>query len=88
MKDVSMRRCPIGPEAASEMMRELNGAALLNGYRGMPPADCDQLATIISRLSIFVAEHADAVESLEINPLLVRGSEVYAADALLKVVSE
>ena len=81
--DVSLRRAPFGVETAREMIDELKGAALLTGARGRAPADLDALARAISRLSQFAAAHGDAIESVEMNPLLARPEGPLALDALI-----
>jgi acyl-CoA synthetase (NDP forming) len=83
MKDVSFRRAPFGPETAHEMIDEVQGAALLKGARGQPPADLDALAQAISRLSLFAAAHGDAIESVEMNPIRALPEGCLALDALI-----
>lgn len=85
LHDVSLRRAPFGPEEARAMIREIRGAALLDGARGRPPVDVDALAQALSDLSRFAAAHADTLETLDINPFLVRprGAGAIALDAVL-----
>ncbi len=83
LRDVSFRRAPFGPETARAMVDELKGSALLKGARGRPSTDLDALAGAISRLSLFAAAHGDAVESIEMNPLLARPEGPVALDALI-----
>ena len=83
LKDVSFRRAPFGPETAYQMIDELNGAALLKGARGQPPADLEALAQEISRLSLFAAFHGDALDSVEMNPLRAMPDGCLALDALI-----
>ena len=67
------------------MIQEIKGAALLNGFRGQPALDNDALADTLSRLSLLIADHADRIAEIDINPLFVRpaGQGVTAADALI-----
>ena len=65
------------------MIDELKGAPLLKGARGQPPADLDALAEAISRLSLFAAVHADAIESVEMNPVRALPNGCLALDALI-----
>lgn len=83
LRDTSFRRAPFGPETAREMIDELQGAAVLRGKRGRPAADLDALAEAISNLSLFAAANADALESVEINPLLALPDRCIALDALI-----
>lgn len=86
VKQVSVRVAPIGVDEARRMIDEVPAAkALLAGVRGRPPADIEALAEALARLSVYAAAHADSIESIDVNPLLVRakGSGVVAADALV-----
>ena len=67
------------------MIRELRGAAILEGARGQPPCDLDALASALARLSLFAAAKRAEVTSVDINPLLVRpkGQGAAALDALI-----
>ena len=58
---------------------------MLRGSRGKPAADEAALCDIIVRLSRFFAQHADLIEEIEVNPVIVRkhGGGAIAADALL-----
>ena len=48
-----------------------------------PRSDLDALDAALSRLSRFAAANADAIESLDINPFLVRPEGALALDAVL-----
>ncbi len=85
LKDVTRRFAPFDVAAAREMINEIKGAALLHGFRGQPALDVDALADTLSRLSWLIADHADRIAEIDINPLFVRpaGQGVIAADALV-----
>jgi acyl-CoA synthetase (NDP forming) len=84
-KDVSFRVAPFGMDEARAMIDEVKGRVLLTGLRGQPAADEDALASAIARLSVYAARHADAIESIDINPFVVlpRGQGALALDALI-----
>ena len=84
-QDVAFRVAPFGVDEARAMIGEVKGRVLLRGVRGQPPADEDALAAALAALSVYAARHADAIESIDINPLLVlpRGRGVQALDALI-----
>ena len=67
------------------MVDEVRGRTLLDGVRGQPAADVDALAQALSQLSVYAAAHADVIESIVINPFLVKakGEGVVAVDALI-----
>ncbi len=83
LKDVTLRLAPIDENGAAEMLAEIRGSKMLDGYRGQPAADRETLAQTIARLSeVAVRFHAD-IEELDINPLVVNGDRVLALDALI-----
>jgi len=85
MKDVTHRFAPFDEDAAREMIAEIKGAPLLTGYRGRPVLDVAALAQTLARVSQLIADHADRIAEIDINPLFVRpeGQGVVAADALI-----
>jgi hypothetical protein len=61
----------------------LKGAAILNGARGQAPVDRETLAEAISKLSLFAAANAHALESVEMNPFRALPDRCLALDALI-----
>lgn len=82
LKDVTHRFAPFDVQTAREMIGEARTAKLLNGYRGRPPLDVAALADTLARLSLLIADHADRIAEIDVNPLFVREQGVVAADAL------
>ena len=84
-RDVAMRVCPINRRDALEMLEEVKGARLLQGYRGRPPADVDALIEAMLKLSSMAMGLQDEIKELDINPLAVlpQGRGVKALDALV-----
>ena len=82
--DVALRLCPIDKEDALEMIAEVKGAKLLEGFRGRPAADVDALADTLVRVSQMAAQLDGSLAELDINPLMVlpKGQGVKAADAV------
>jgi acetyltransferase len=85
MKDVTHRFAPFDEAAAREMIAEIKAAPLLTGYRGRPALDVEALAATLARVSQLIADHADRIAEIDVNPLFVRpaGQGVVAADALI-----
>jgi acyl-CoA synthetase (NDP forming) len=85
LNDVSFRVAPFDEEEAKRMVSELKGYAILHGTRGKGPYDLPALFTALARLSQFAAAHADAIESVDVNPFLVlpEGQGAIALDALI-----
>jgi len=85
LKDITFRLAPLSEAGAAEMLDEIKGARILEGYRGQPGANKTQLASAIARLSELAIEFSEDVEELDINPLVARGDDVIALDALIKL---
>jgi succinyl-CoA synthetase beta subunit len=85
LKDVSFCLAPLSLSEAQSALDRLRGARILEGVRGSPPADKEALAEALVCLGEFAAEHAGAIKSVEINPLMVkkRGEGVIGLDALI-----
>ena len=83
--DVAQRHCPITRSEALEMIAEVKGAKLLQGFRGKPPADIDALADVLVRVSQLAVHLEGHLAELDINPLMVlpKGQGVKAVDALV-----
>lgn len=83
--DVSFRVAPFGPAEARRMIDEIRGRKLLDAFRGTPERDIEALAESLARLSAFAAHHGAALESIDVNPLIVgaRGQGAVAADAVI-----
>ena len=89
LHDVSFRLAPITISEAHEMLRELRTFPILDGARGRPKCDVDELAATITRLSALALDLKDHVAELDVNPLFVlpSGKGVRAGDALIKLKS-
>jgi acetate---CoA ligase (ADP-forming) len=83
LKDVTYRIAPFDIETAREMIADLRGAKLFDGYRGKPPGDKEALAKALVAVSNMAAALAPRLKELDINPVFVGPSGVVAADALV-----
>ncbi|MER2537403.1 MAG: acetate--CoA ligase family protein [Rhizobiaceae bacterium] len=84
LKDVVFMPCPVSRAQALEMVGSIKARALLEGWRGAPPADREALAQAITAVSEFAAANRDSVESIEINPFLARARGGVALDILVQ----
>jgi acyl-CoA synthetase (NDP forming) len=82
LDDVRLRLGPIARPTAREMLRELRGRALLEGWRGSAPVALDAAAGAIAGLSRLGASLSPWVDSIEINPLLVTPEGAMALDGV------
>jgi acetyl coenzyme A synthetase (ADP forming)-like protein len=85
-KDVAFRVTPVTDVDASEMLDQLRGRQLFDGFRGAPPADRDALLDVLRRVSALVELVPELVD-LDINPVVVleRGAGAVAVDARMRL---
>jgi acyl-CoA synthetase (NDP forming) len=85
LKDVAFAPVPLGLDEALDLLGQLKGAALLDGVRGAPAADKAALAELMATLSRFAADHADAIDEIDLNPVIVHpeGGGLSVVDALI-----
>jgi acyl-CoA synthetase (NDP forming) len=79
-KDVSFRVIPVERKDAQEMIKEIKGFPLLQGYRGKEPADISSLVNIILKISNFI-ERNPQIKELELNPIVAYPKRAVAVDA-------
>ncbi len=80
LKDVSFRIVPLEKRDAREMIREIKGYPVLEGYRGQEPVDVENLEELILKVSDFVDKHP-GIEELDLNPVIAYGDGAVAVDA-------
>jgi acyl-CoA synthetase (NDP forming) len=80
LKDVAFRIVPLEPRDARQMIREIQGFPVLQGFRRQPPADLAALESMLLRLSAFVEEHPEIAE-LDLNPVFAYKDGALAVDA-------
>jgi acyl-CoA synthetase (NDP forming) len=67
--DVRFRVTPLTDRDANELLHEIKGVRLLEGYRGHPPADLDALRELLLRTSRLAVDVPEIVE-LDLNPVM------------------
>jgi acetate---CoA ligase (ADP-forming) len=82
LQDVSLRLLPVNAAEVEQMVRELRGAKLLQGFRGAPAVDIVRLADAVARIGNAALALGPALDTLEVNPLLADGGRIEALDAL------
>jgi acyl-CoA synthetase (NDP forming) len=80
LKDVAFRIVPLTPRDAMEMIRDIQGFPLLQGYRGAPPTDLEALQRVLLILSDFVADTPE-VQEIDLNPIYAYPDGALAVDA-------
>jgi 3-hydroxypropionyl-CoA synthetase (ADP-forming) len=81
LQDVSFRVLPIERSDARQMIREIKGYQVLQGYRGQEPVSEDMLIDLLINASRMGMDNAGRLESVDLNPILVWGNQHYVLDA-------
>src|SRR3989338_2936083 len=79
-QDTSTRLAPVTLEQSYELLQELQAWKLLLGMRGQTQSDIDELAALVQKISILIAEN-ERIQQLDLNPVLVGKENVIIADA-------
>lgn len=80
LKDVAFRIVPLTETDAREMIREIKGYPLLDGFRAQEPVDVCHLEKLLLKVSRFVEENPD-MEELDINPVIASRDGAVVVDA-------
>jgi len=80
LKDVAFRVVPLQERDAKEMIEEIKGYKLLEGYRGSEPVDISFLEQTIMKLSEFVDSTPEIAE-LDMNPVFAYSNGAMVVDA-------
>lgn len=84
IQDVAFRIHPLTDRDVDEMLAGLKVTRLLRGYRGRPPVDEGALRELLLRVSAFI-ELCPEVQEMDINPVKVCRSGVYALDVRIRI---
>ncbi len=82
LKDNTFRVAPMSAAEAEEMLFDIKGRKLLEGFRGMPAVNTDALGQIMQALG-FIGQLHPEIREIDINPLIISDSEPVAVDALI-----
>ncbi len=80
LEDVSFRIAPITEYDAKEMIHEIKGFPLLNGYRGKPKADINAIIDTLMKVSDLVVKH-EVINEMDLNPVFVYEKGLICVDA-------
>jgi len=83
-KDVTFALAPITAATAGRMVREVKAFHLLEGARGTPPADIENVEQYLVRLGQLVADF-DRIAELDVNPLIVASAGAGSAVADVRI---
>jgi len=80
LRDVAFGIVPLENKDAAEMIDEIKGKKLLEGYRGQDSADKSCLESMLLRLSAFVDGKREIAE-IDMNPVFARSDGAVVVDA-------
>ena len=80
LKDVSFRIIPIAKRDARQMIEEIKGYPILQGYRGQEPVNIPVLEDMLLKLSDFI-EQTPEIKELDLNPIFAYADGAAVADA-------
>lgn len=83
LRDRVVAMPPVSPVRAAALVDRLRIRPLLDGRRGLPPADLPALHRAISRLSVLAEDLGDLIAEMDINPVIVSDGGAVAVDAVV-----
>jgi len=87
LKDVTFRVCPVERADIEEMLTEIQGIKMLQGYRGQPRCDVNAIIDIILQISRLALDYS-TIQEIDLNPVLVYEKGAVAVDAKIMVNSD
>lgn len=75
LEDVAFRVLPIDEREANDMINEIRGREILQGYRGLPAISREMLVDLLLRAGRMGMEIAPRLESVDFNPIMVWENE-------------
>ena len=87
LKDVSFRIVPLARRDAREMIKEIKGYALLQGFRGQEPANIPFLEALLLKVSSFV-EQVPQIKEIDLNPIFAYKDGATIVDARIVLEEE
>ncbi len=80
LEDVSFRIAPITEYDAKEMIHEIKGFPILDGYRGKPKADIKAIINVLLTISDLVVKHEE-INEMDLNPVFIYEKGLICVDA-------
>jgi acetyl-CoA synthetase (ADP-forming) len=80
LEDVSFRIAPITEYDANEMIHEIKGFPILDGYRGKPKADINAIVNTLLTISELVIKHEE-INEMDLNPVFIYEKGLICVDA-------
>lgn len=80
LEDVSFRIAPVTEYDCNEMIHEIKGFPILDGYRGKPKADIDAIVGTLMKISELVIKYEEIYE-MDLNPVFIYEKGLICVDA-------
>ncbi len=81
-QDTVLGMAPLSREEVNQMLSQLKGIKLLEGYRGQKKLDMEAFIDVIVKVSQLACDHDSRIKELDINPIFLYEKGVCAVDAL------
>ncbi len=81
IKDVVFRLCPTTQPQALQAIEEINARVLLEGFRGMPKVNKEDLSNLIVKLSELAWKYKEYIAEMDINPIIANEDGLFPVDA-------
>ncbi len=83
LNDQTSLLIPATKEEVANALEKLRCNALMDGYRGKPPANREAVIDAIMAVQSYVTQNSDTLAEVEINPLMCTPTRAVAVDALI-----
>lgn len=83
LKDVAVSLAPVGPLEVRHALDGLRLRPLLDGVRGAPPCDIEHFIDLVVRTSELIADQAEHIAEIDINPVILHEHGGLAVDGLV-----
>jgi len=80
LEDVSFRIAPVTEYDCREMIKEIKGFPILDGYRGKPKADINAIVDVLMKISDLVIKYEE-INELDLNPVFIYEKGLICVDA-------
>jgi len=80
LEDIVFGICPLDKKQAIEMIKNIKGYKILQGYRGQPPIDIEKLSDILVNISRLAIENNN-IQEIDFNPVIASENNILVVDA-------
>ncbi len=79
-KDISFKLIPVSSKDIQDMIDEIKGKAMFDGFRGLPKVNLDELTSLILTISKLIEDHPVIFE-MDLNPVVATENGLRVIDA-------